>query len=143
MVGYRVLVQLLEAGYAVRTAVRNQAGFDKIRALKPTAAYLDRITSVIVPDITVPGAYDEAVQGVKYIIHTASPVPVTKPDVTDYEKEIIQPAVRGTISVLEAAKKSTGIQRIVITGSSASTICFSECGSSEVFDGRTHLAFYN
>ncbi|KJZ70007.1 hypothetical protein HIM_10588 [Hirsutella minnesotensis 3608] len=35
MIGFKTLAVLLEAGYQVRAAVRNQAGFDKISALKP------------------------------------------------------------------------------------------------------------
>ena len=39
------------------------------------APSLDRIEFVIVPDITVPGAFDNVLDGVKYIQHIASPLP--------------------------------------------------------------------
>lgn len=135
MIGYRVLVQLLEEGYTVRTAVRTQAGSDRIKTLKPTQPYLDRIASIIVPDNTVPGAYDEAVQGVNYIIHVASPTPLTIPINADIENELIQPAMKGTISMLEAAEKLNEVQRIIITSSFVATIGFSARGSSKIFDG--------
>ncbi|KAL7903643.1 hypothetical protein GGI35DRAFT_487264 [Trichoderma velutinum] len=62
-IGFRTLVLLLKAGYKVRTAVRNVAGFEKIKALKSAAPYASQIQHIIVPDITVPGAYDDAVKG--------------------------------------------------------------------------------
>lgn len=57
-------------------------------------------------------------QGVKYILHIASPIPLKgeiRPD--DYESALIEPAVRGTVSILEAAKKVGSVRRVVITSS--------------------------
>ena len=116
MVGFRTLVLLVQAGYKVRVAVRNQEGFDRILALKPLAPYASQVESIIVPDITVTGAYDEAVKGVKYILHVASPLSSAAPD-DDYDKHLIQPAIRGTVGMLESAHKSPGIEKIVITAS--------------------------
>jgi len=135
MVGFRVLVQLFEAGYRVRAAVRTVAGFKKIEALKPIAAYTAQLTYVIVPDITVPGAYDDAVKGVKYVIHIASPLDVNLPDDVDYENDLFQPAIRGTVGMLESANKVTDIERIVMTGSVLSIIGFSDIGSKGNLDG--------
>jgi hypothetical protein len=120
MVGFRTLVLALQKGYRVRCAVRNSAGFDKIKSLPPVAPYLNQLESIVVPDITVDGAYDEAVQGVKYIIHCASPLAL--PHFTDYENEIIAPAVKGTVGMLESANKVPGIERVVITASVASIV---------------------
>ncbi|KFX91461.1 hypothetical protein V490_05890 [Pseudogymnoascus sp. VKM F-3557] len=134
MIGFRVLVQLLEAGYQVRAAVRNVAGFEKIKALKPAAPYASQLSHIIVPDITAPGAYDDAVNGVKYVVHLASPLDINLPDDIDYETKLIQPAVKGTLGMLESAKKVSGIDRIVITGSVLSIIGFSDAGSTEILD---------
>ncbi|KAK1241192.1 hypothetical protein MKX08_001166 [Trichoderma sp. CBMAI-0020] len=122
MIGFRVLTLLLETGYKVRAAVRNQAGFDRISKLKPVAPYASELTSVIVPDITVAGAYDEAVQGVEYIVHVASPLASNTPPGADYESYLIQPAIQGTVGILESAAKTTGIKRVVITGSILSVV---------------------
>lgn len=137
MIGFRVLVQLLEAGYQVRAAVRNVAGFEKIKALKPAAPYASQLSHIIVPDITAPGAYDDAVNGVKYVVHLASPLDINLPDDIDYETKLIQPAVKGTLGMLESAKKVSGIDRIVITGSVLSIIGFSDAGSTEILDGNS------
>ena len=139
MIGFRVLVQLLEAGYQVCAAVRTAAGFEKIKALKPTAPYSAQLTHIVVPDITVPGAYNDAVKGVKYVVHVASPLDVNLPDDIDYETQLIQPAVRGTVGMLESANKVSGIDRIVITGSVLSIIGFSDIGSIETLDGALPL----
>ncbi|KAM0245404.1 hypothetical protein ACHAQJ_010575 [Trichoderma viride] len=134
MVGFRVLFHLLKAGYQVRAAVRNIAGFEKIRALKPVAPYAEQLAHIIVLDITLPGAYDDAVKDVKYVVHVASPVDANLPDDADYETQLFQPAIRGTVGMLESAGKVSGIERIAITGSILSIVGFTDIGSEETFD---------
>ncbi|KAH8890599.1 NAD(P)-binding protein [Thozetella sp. PMI_491] len=133
-IGFRVLVLLLQGGYRVRAAVRNPASFEKIKSLKSASPYVSQMESIIIPDITVPGAYDDAVKGVKYIIHMASPF--ASPDLfgTDYEISYIQPAVRGTVGMLESAVKVAGIERIVITASILSIASFSVAGTETLID---------
>ncbi|KAM0463224.1 hypothetical protein ACHAPV_003352 [Trichoderma viride] len=137
MIGFRVLTLLLEAGYKVRAAVRNQAGFDKISKLKPVAPYASELTSVVVPDITVAGAYDEAVKGVEYIVHVASPLASNAPPGVDYESYLIQPAIQGTVGILESAAKTTGIKRVVITGSILSIVTPQTLGSGQYINEET------
>ncbi|KAL6879168.1 NAD(P)-binding protein [Trichoderma novae-zelandiae] len=123
MIGFRTLVDLVQAGYNVRAAVRTQAGFDRISSLKPLAPYRSQVDGIIVPDITAPGAYDEAVKGVKYVVHVASPLGSSAVDSEEaFQTEIIQPAIRGTVGILESAHKVSGIERIVITGSILSIV---------------------
>jgi nucleoside-diphosphate-sugar epimerase len=139
MIGFKTLVEVLKAGYKVRAAVRNQAGFDRITSLKPLAPYVSNLESIIVPDITVPGAYDEAVKGVKYIVHIASPLvqPVDTEEL--FQTEVIQPAIQGTVGILEAAHKVTGIERIVITASMLSIASFEHMASGAHTDGMSLL----
>ncbi|CAE6464972.1 unnamed protein product [Rhizoctonia solani] len=60
------------------------------------------------------GAFDEAVKGVDAIAHTASPVPFD----TEDPKDVIEPAVRGTIGILDSAHKyGLNVKRVVITSS--------------------------
>ncbi|KAL6818286.1 hypothetical protein GGI42DRAFT_309721 [Trichoderma sp. SZMC 28013] len=137
MIGFRTLVFLLEAGYKVRAAVRNQAGFDKISQLKPVAPYASQLTSVIVPDITVDGAYDEAVKGVEYVVHVASPLASNAPPGIDYDSYMIQPAIRGTVGILESAAKTTGVKKVVITGSILSLVDAKSLGSGDYINEET------
>ncbi|KAL7934392.1 NAD(P)-binding protein [Trichoderma chlorosporum] len=121
-IGFRTLALLLEEGYRVRTAVRNAAGYEKIKALHSVAPYASQMEQVIVPDITVQGAYDAAVQGVKYVVHVASPF--SSPDLveSDYESGFIQPAVKGTVGMLDSALTTESVKRVVITGSLLSIV---------------------
>jgi len=70
----------------------------------------------VIPDITIPGAYDEVVKDVDAIIHSASPVVFTWQD----PSEIIDPAVKGATSILtSAAKFGKNVQRVILTSSAA------------------------
>ncbi|TVY81226.1 NAD-dependent epimerase/dehydratase [Lachnellula suecica] len=119
-VGFRTLVTALEAGYDVRAAVRSEFKKDlilsapSIKALNPK----DRLSFVIIPDLSAPGAYDAVLQGATYIIHIASPI-VLKGDYdpSEYQSALIGPAVEGTTSILKAAAETDGIKRVVITSS--------------------------
>ncbi|EEU36288.1 uncharacterized protein NECHADRAFT_52490 [Fusarium vanettenii 77-13-4] len=122
--GHHILVLALQAGYRVRCAVRSAKGIDKILAtesVKKLAALTRKISWIIVPDITAPGAYDEAVIDVQYIIHVASPVGDIRTwgDSALSDEEIfVKPAVSGVIGMLEsAAAHSPTLKRVVITSS--------------------------
>lgn len=81
------------------------------------------ISYSIVDDITRPGAFDEAFQSnppFDAVVHTASPFhyhPV------DPKKDMIDPAVDGTLEVLRAIKASApSVKRVVVTSSFAAVI---------------------
>lgn len=90
---------------------------------------------IIVPDITIPGAYDDAVKGVRYIVHIASPF--SSPDLreSDWETGFIEPAVRGTVGMLESAATTSTVQRVVITGSVLSITGFGAFNKDVIVDG--------
>ena len=143
--GFKVLVDLLKAGYHVRIAVRSESKLQKVLAtpslktLKPTQ---EQLSWVVVPDLSVQGAYDEAAKGVKYIIHTASPIPtfggVEAPDQSQYEEYFIKPAVAGAVGMLKSAVKAGTVKRVVITSSVVAILPFKYLiGES---DGRVFTA---
>ncbi|GAA5978589.1 hypothetical protein JCM11641_002780 [Rhodosporidiobolus odoratus] len=113
--------QLLSRGFRVRGTVRSEA----------KGKYLDDLFQkdglnrdhkwewVIVEDVEQEGAFDEAVKGVDAVLHTASPFHFR---VNDPHKDLINPAVNGTLSALKAAKKEKGVKRVVITASFASVV---------------------
>jgi nucleoside-diphosphate-sugar epimerase len=76
-VGFRTLLDLLIAGYTPRIAVRSEA---KKGAILNNQKFEEALTGdksyefIVVPDITTSGAYDEAIKGVDYAIHIASPI---------------------------------------------------------------------
>ncbi|KAI9858731.1 MAG: hypothetical protein M1813_007363 [Trichoglossum hirsutum] len=117
--GFRTLIHALSAGYNVRAAVRSQAKANAIIS-HPQIQFLNpgsRLTFVIVPDLTAPNAYDEAVQDVSYIIHIASPLAGRNVPASQRGAHFILPAVRGTLGMLEAANRSGSVRRVVITSS--------------------------
>ncbi|GKT60965.1 3-beta hydroxysteroid dehydrogenase [Colletotrichum tofieldiae] len=120
-VGFAVLTHALRAGHTVRCAVRSEAKAAFIRS-RPQIRALDlpraRLNFAIVPDITADGAYDDAIRGVSSVIHVASPLATADSVPRDQHQEyFIQPAVRGTLGMLEAAKRAGTVRRVVITSS--------------------------
>ena len=119
--GFRTVIKALEAGYNVRAAVRSQSKADvileapSIKAIAPHG----RLHFVYTPDILANDAYDEAVKDVKYVIHTASPLPSGS---DNYERDLLEPALKATTGVLRSALRSPTIKRIVITSSVVAVI---------------------
>ena len=117
--GFRVLLDALERGYEVRAAVRSEAK-EKVITSNPAFKALGKeaqLSFVVVPDFLEDGAFDNAMQGVKKVIHVASPLASQDPPDGDYDKHFIQPAVKGTLGVFESAKKAGTVERIVVTSS--------------------------
>jgi nucleoside-diphosphate-sugar epimerase len=133
-VGFRVLIHALSAGYSIRAAVRSSEKAKTIRS-HPLIKVLNpasRLTFVIVPDLCKPNAYDEAARGVDYVIHIASPLMSNRiPPPDDQDAFFTRPAVRGTLNILEAARKSRTVRRVVITSSITALIPFSEVNGSQ------------
>ncbi|KAI2601915.1 hypothetical protein GGR54DRAFT_578364 [Hypoxylon sp. NC1633] len=123
-IGFHVLLRVLDAGYSVRAAVRSPKKVDlllavpDLRTRNPGA----RLSFVTVPDLTVPGAYDEAVAGADYVIHLASPLPNFDLTPDRWEAELVTPAVQGTLGILASAQKEPAVKRVVITSSIAAIL---------------------
>jgi nucleoside-diphosphate-sugar epimerase len=118
-IGSRVIVDALETGYSVRAAVRSQEKADKILSMHPVKSLNpgEKLDFVIVPDLLMDGAYDKALKGATYAIHVASPISEAHKEGMSFETTFIDPAVKGTLNILEAAKKSGSVRRVVITSS--------------------------
>jgi len=54
--------------------VRRQTACDQIKNAKSTQPYLKSLEIVFVEDLLEEGAFDDAVVGVDYVIHVASPI---------------------------------------------------------------------
>lgn len=121
-IGAHVLEQFLSQGTPVRGAVRSQDSADRI--LRVNTQYASLLSFAIVPDITAPGAFDEAVKGVEGVIHMASPFIMST---QDNEKDLLIPAIEGTTRVLESTyQHAPQVKRVVITSSFASIVDLSK-----------------
>ncbi|PPQ98104.1 hypothetical protein CVT26_003274 [Gymnopilus dilepis] len=104
---------LLERGYSVRGTVRSESKGKYVKEYFNGRGLGEKLELVVVDDITKDGAFDEAVKGVDGIIHTASPF---SPTVETAE-------VRGTVGILESARKEgQQVRRIMITSSCAAIL---------------------
>ncbi|CAH2353978.1 putative NADPH-dependent methylglyoxal reductase Grp2p [[Candida] railenensis] len=121
-IAQHIIKQLLEKGYSVVGSVRNES---KGETLKKNFA-TDKFSYEIVEDLETVGAFDTALKKhpeVTIFLHTASPVTF---DVEDNEKDIILPAINGTVNVLKAIKATAPqVNKVVITSSVASQRTFS------------------
>ena len=129
-IGSHALLQLLTAGYEVRTTVRSLSREDKVRGLLETAGIeSDGRLSFIAADLESDEGWKEAVEGCEYVLHVASPFPVSQPKDED---ELIVPARNGTLRVLRAARDA-GVTRVVVTSSFAA-VGYGHDARDEPFD---------
>lgn len=110
--------QLLERGYRVRGTVRStKDAATKYKWLYDldTSETKDRL-ELVSGNLMEPGSYDDAVVGCEYVMHVASPYAV---NVKDAQRELVDPAVGGTKSVLASCAKADGVKRVILTSSIA------------------------
>ena len=115
-IGAHCILQLLQAGYRVRTTVRSLHREADVRAMLKVGGIDagDRLTFVAA-DLLKDEGWPEAVASCSYVLHVASPFP---PSVPKDENELIVPAREGTLRVLRAARDA-GVRRVVLTSSFA------------------------
>jgi dihydroflavonol-4-reductase len=115
--GYCV-AQLLNDGWGVRTTVRSLAKTKAVRAsidnIAPKASEIEFVEA----DLNSDAGWGRAALGAQYVLHVASPVPLTDPKDDD---ELIRPARDGTLRVLSAARDA-GVNRVVMTSSTSAII---------------------
>lgn len=110
-VATHIIKLLLKDGYLVRATVRSLKDKTKYQFLTD----LDTTNSLELfeANLTDAGSFDkvsseffsitfEAVDGSHYVLHTASPYAL---NVKDPQKDLVDPAVQGTLTVLQSCKK--------------------------------------
>ncbi|MFL1380099.1 MULTISPECIES: NAD-dependent epimerase/dehydratase family protein [unclassified Nocardiopsis] len=100
---------LLEAGYRVRGTVRRADDSERNRTLRELLPGVELVAA----DLRSPDGWDEAVDGVRWVFHVASPQAVAT------EKNRTEGAVAGTEYLVRAALGSPSVRKIVLTGSVA------------------------
>lgn len=110
------IVQLVRAGYRVRTTLRNGAGTQRLHAMLRDGGVANPAdVDVVEADLTRDAGWPQAVAGTDFVLHVASPYPASPPR---HEDELIVPARDGTLRVLRAAGDA-GVRRVVLTSSFA------------------------
>lgn len=111
---------LLRAGFRVLGTVRSQSKADIVHKtfaqLLPDASSL--LSTAVVPDITDPEAYIDLFRRTSptAVLHLASPFSYA---VENFERDLMEPAVNGTMAVLRAAALTPSVQRVIHTNSFA------------------------
>lgn len=110
-----IVKRLLEEGLTVHATVRDPA-ISKIGYLNELAANLPGTLRYFKADLLDRGSYAEAMAGCSVVFHTASPFAL---NISDPQKELVDPAQLGTRNVLETANRTGTVKRIVLTSSCA------------------------
>jgi nucleoside-diphosphate-sugar epimerase len=98
--------------------VRSEEKSKDIKSVFPDIS-TQRLGFALVPDITMEGAFDAVIQKQAFdaVIHTASPVSF---NISDPKKDLIDPAVNGTQSILQSIHlHAPSVKRVIITSSFA------------------------
>jgi nucleoside-diphosphate-sugar epimerase len=110
------ILQLLTAGYPVRTTLRNLQRVADVRAMLATGgAGADAAVSFVAADLERDDGWDDAARGCEFVLHVASPFPAAAPQRAE---DLVVPARDGALRVLRAAR-AAGVRRVVLTSSFA------------------------
>lgn len=109
---------LLERGYTVRASVRDPGNSLKIAHLISLPGANERL-ELVKADLLDDGSFDSAVDGCAGVFHTASPFFF---NTTNPQNELIDPALQGTINIVNACVKAKSVKRLVLTSSTAAVL---------------------
>lgn len=119
---------LLLRGYTVKATVRDPNNPKKVEHLRSLDGAKERL-HLLPANLLEEGSFDAAVEGCEGVFHTASPF---YHDVKDPQTELLDPAVKGTLNVLNSCAKIPSIKRVVLTSSTAAVTCNGKPLNSEV-----------
>ena len=112
-----LIKKLLADGITVHATVRDPSNEKKIASLKAVAGANPETLKFFKAELLDEGSYDEAIQGCELVYHMASPFVI---GVEDPQRDLVDPAVKGTENVLNAANRTNSVKRVVLTSSCAS-----------------------
>ncbi|XP_019178637.1 PREDICTED: cinnamoyl-CoA reductase 1 [Ipomoea nil] len=112
-IGSWLVLLLLQRGYTVHATVKNLKDEKETKHLEAMEGAESRLRLFQI-DLLDYNSLVAAITGATGVFHLASPCTVD--EVRDPEKELLDPAIKGTINVLTAAKE-LGVRRVVLTSS--------------------------
>ena len=111
-----LMKKLLDEGHTVHAAVREPNNKKKTAHLDELAQKAPGQIRYFKADLLEEGSYAEAMEGCGLVYHTACPFTT---DVKDPQKQLIDPALKGTQNVLHQANATESVKRVVVTSSCA------------------------
>mmetsp|Transcript_14571 Transcript_14571/g.34655 ORF Transcript_14571/g.34655 Transcript_14571/m.34655 type:complete len:501 (-) Transcript_14571:64-1566(-) len=119
-----IIRKLVSDGYKVRGTMRSVDLSDtRVAMMKRLFPQVELVEADL---LGAEDSFAKAMEGCKYVIHTASPF---KLDAKDVQSELIAPAIKGTEAVMRAAAKAK-IARVVLTSSVAAVGNWTKEGKS-------------
>ncbi len=131
-VGGVLVQQLLEAGLTVHCPVRDPTNKSKIKHLQDLNGG-DKL-KFFKADLLEERSYVESIKGCSVVFHVASPFIFDVPSGKEQEM-LLDPAIKGTLNVLESATDESSVKRVVVTSSVAAIA--SDGTDCRVFRKRT------
>lgn len=130
--GGEIVRQLLAHGHRVKGTVRSANASWKMAPLMIMQGLWGRdgALQIVEADLLDKASLLTAFEGCDAVLHVASPVIFSSPDP---EKEILKPALEGTLNVLRACHATPTIQRLVFTSSIAAIIDDSKVKKGYIF----------
>jgi dihydroflavonol-4-reductase len=128
-VALHTIIQTLRQGYKVRATLRTPAREAEIRESISKFVEAKDSLEFVTADLLTDSGWDEAMRGIEYALHVASPFPLFEPK---HEDELILPAVQGTLRVLRAAHRAK-VKRVVVV-SSVAAVYAGHNGENRTFD---------
>lgn len=107
--------QLLAAGHPVIGTVRNPDDTEKTAHLRAMPGADERLR-LVAANLTDADPFSAYTPDADVVLHTASPFTMS---VKDAQRDLVDPAVEGTLSMLRAAAASPRVRRVVLTSSMA------------------------
>ena len=126
------ILRLLNDGYKVRGSLRSLKRADEVwRWLTKARGGIDPADalSFVEAELTDAKSWGAAMEGVRYVLHVASPIPSSMPKHPD---DLIVPARDGTLNVMRAASRAS-VERVIQTSSSAAIIYGRDDPNSHLF----------
>jgi len=119
---------LAQNGYQVRGTVRSLKNTAKVQHLRD----MQEPVVLFEADLLKEGSFDACFTGCSAVLHVASPFQLV---VDDPQRDLVEPAVKGTLNVLEACKKA-GVKHVVLTSSCAAITCQTAVENPEKFKDK-------
>ena len=107
--------QLLEDGFTVHGTVRNPGASEKVAHLEAMGKEHPGKLKLFKADLLENGSFADAMAGCQIVMHTASPFIFGR--IKDPQKQLIDPALKGTENVLASVNQTASVERVVLTSS--------------------------